>query len=91
MLIGDQIEVSNILNGYGNIDRNIFFSLKKHSVTKGHEVTLLKDQCRLEISKHSFSKSKINELNKLSTVCVNSGSVNMFKKIDIEEQLLDSG
>ena len=28
MLTGDQIEVSNILNGYGNIDRNIFFSLK---------------------------------------------------------------
>ena len=65
---------------------------KKHSVTKGHEVTLLKDQCRLDISKHSFSESTINELNKLFTVCVNSGSVNMFKnKIDIEEQLLDSG
>ena len=28
-LRGDQIEVFKILNGYENIDRNIFFSLKK--------------------------------------------------------------
>ena len=25
----DQIEVFKILNGYGNVDRNMFFSLKK--------------------------------------------------------------
>ena len=30
-LRGDQIEVFKILNGYENIDRNVFFSLKKHS------------------------------------------------------------
>ena len=29
----------------------IFFSLKKDSRTRGHEVTLVKDQCRLDISK----------------------------------------
>ena len=40
MLRGDQIEVSKILNGYEDIDRNIFFSLKKGSRTRGHEVTL---------------------------------------------------
>ena len=28
-LRGDQIEVFKILNGYENIDRNMFFSLKK--------------------------------------------------------------
>ena len=37
-LRGDPIEVSKVLNGYGNIDRNIFFSLKKDSRTRGHEV-----------------------------------------------------
>ena len=36
---GDQIEVLKILNGYENMDRNIFFSLKKDSRTRGHEVT----------------------------------------------------
>ena len=42
-LRGDQIEVFKILNGYENIDRNIFFSLKKDNRTRGHEVTLVKD------------------------------------------------
>ena len=37
-LRGDQIEVFKILNGYENIDRNMFFSLKKDSRTRGHEV-----------------------------------------------------
>ena len=55
-LRGDQIEVFKILNGYENIDRNMFFSLKKDSRTRGHEVKLVKDQCRLDIRKHSFSQ-----------------------------------
>ena len=78
-LRGDQIEVFKILNGYENIDRNMFFSLKKDSRTRGHEVKLVKDQCRLDIKKHSFSQRTINEWNKLSTDCVTASSVNMFK------------
>ena len=35
-LRGDQIEVFNILNGYESIYRNMFFSLKKDSRTRGH-------------------------------------------------------
>ena len=57
----------------------MFFSLKKDSRTRGHEVKLVKDQCRLDIRKHSFSQRIINELNKLSTDCVTVISVNMFK------------
>ena len=59
-LRGDQIEVLKILNGYENIDRNMFFSLKKDSRTRGHEVKLVKDQCRLDIRKHSFSQRTTN-------------------------------
>ena len=82
-LRGDQIEVFKILNGYENIDRNMFFTLKKDSRTRGHEVKLVKDQCRLDIRKHSFSQRTINEWNKLSTDCVTASSVNMFKnKVD---------
>ena len=82
-LRGDQIEVFKILNGYENIDRNMFFSLKKDSRTRGHEVKLVKDQCRLDIRKHSFSQRTINEWNNLSTDCVTASSVNMFKnKVD---------
>ena len=62
---------------------NIFFSLKIDSRTTGHEVTLVKDQCRLDIKKYSFSQRKINEWNTLPIYYVNVSSVNMFKnKVD---------
>ena len=54
-LRGDHFEVLKILNLYENIDRNMFFSLKKDSRTRGHEVKLVKNQCRLDIRKYSFS------------------------------------
>ena len=61
----------------------MFFSLKKDSTTRGHEVQLVKNQCRLDIRKYSFSQRRVNEWNKLSTDCINSSSVNMFKnKLD---------
>ena len=47
--------------------------------SRGHEVKLVKDQCRLDIRKHLFSQRTINEWNKLSTDCVTASSVNMFK------------
>ena len=61
-----------------------FFSLKKkYSRTRGHEVTLVKDQCRMDIRKYSFSQRTLNEWNNLSTYCVTASSVNMFKnKVD---------
>ena len=68
-----------ILNGCENIDKYIFFSLKKDSSTRGHEVTLVKDQCRLDIRKHLFSQRTANEWNRLSTDRVNTSSVNIFK------------
>ena len=72
-----------ILNGYENIDINVFFSLKKDSRTRGHEVKLVKDQCTLDIRKHFLSQRTINEWKKLSTDCVTASSVNMFKnKVD---------
>ena len=44
----------------------------------GSWVTLVKDRCRLDIRKYSFSQRTINEWNKLSTDCVNAISVNMY-------------
>ena len=61
----------------------MFFPLKKDSRTRIHEVKLVKDQCRLDTRKHSFSQRTINEWNKLSTDCATTISVNMFKnKVD---------
>ena len=45
--------------------------------------TLVKDQCRLDIRKYSFSQRAINEWNNLSKDCVTTSSVNIFKnKVD---------
>ena len=57
----------------------IFSSLKTDNRARGHEVTLVRDQCRLDIRKYSFSQRTINEWNKLSTYCVTASSMNMFK------------
>ena len=76
--------VCHLLNGYENIDRNIFFTVKEERRTRGHGVALAKKQCRLDIRKFSFSQRIVNEWNKLSADCVGARSVNMFKnKIDI--------
>ena len=64
-LRGDQIEVFKILNGYENIDRNIFFSVKEERRTREHGVTLAKKQCRLDIRKLSFSQRTVNELEQI--------------------------
>ena len=56
-LRGDQIEVLKILNGYQNIDRNIFFTVKEERRTRGHGVTLAKKQSRLDIIYIFFSKN----------------------------------
>ena len=73
-----------ILNGYENIDRNIVFTVKEERRTRGHEVTVAKKQCRLDIRTYSFSQRTVNEWNRLSADCVRASSVNIFKnKIDV--------
>ena len=61
------------LNGYENIDSNIFFERK---ITRGHDFTLVKKQSRLDVRKFSFSQRTINVWNKLSTECVHASNNN---------------
>ena len=42
-LRGDQIEVFKIVNGYEDVDRNMFFKLKEGSTTRGHKAALVRD------------------------------------------------
>ena len=82
-LRGDQIEVLKILNGYENIDRNVFFSVKEERRTREHGITLAKKQCRLDIRKFSFSQTTVKQWNRLSADCIIASSFNIFKnKID---------
>ena len=89
-LRGDQIEVFKIMNGYEDVDRYMFFKLKEGSITRGHKTALVKEQCRLDMRKYSFSQRVINEWNKLPNDCVNASSVNMFKNI-IDWYLIRAG
>ena len=59
-LRGDQIEVFKIVNGYEDVDRNMFFKLKEGSRTRGNKAALVKEQCRLNMRKYSFSQRMIN-------------------------------
>ena len=79
-----------ILNGYENIDSNIFFEIKESKITRGHNFTLVKKQSRLDVRKFSFSQRTINVWNKLSTECVHASSVNMFKN-RIDKYLVKAG
>ena len=74
-LRGDQIEMFKIVNGYENVDRNtcMFFKLKEGSRTRGHKAALVKELCRLDMRKYSFSQRVINEWNKLPNDCFKGG------------------
>ena len=89
-LRGDQIEVFKIVNGYEDVDRNMFFKLKEGSRIRRHKAALVKEQCRLDMRKYSFSHRVINEWNKLPHDCVNARSVNMFKH-RIDRYLIRAG
>ena len=66
------------MNGYEDVDRNMFVKFKVGSRTRGRKTALVKEQCRLDMGKYSFSQRVINEWNKLPNDCVNGSSVNMF-------------
>ena len=55
-LRGDQIEVFKIVNDYEDVDRNMFYKLKEGSRTTGYKAALVKEQCRLDMRKYSFSQ-----------------------------------
>ena len=68
-----------ILNGYENIDSNIFFEIKESQITRRHNITLVKNKVDWMLGSFSFSQRTINVWNKLSTGCAHASSVNMFK------------
>ena len=39
-----QVEMFKIVNGYENVDRNMFFKLKEGSRTRGQKAALVKEQ-----------------------------------------------
>ena len=81
-----------ILNGYENIDSNIFFEIKESKISRGHNFTLVTKQSRLDVRRFSFSQRTINVWNELSAECVHASysSVNVFKN-RIDKYLVKAG
>ena len=50
-----------IVNGYEDVDRNMFFKLKEGRGTRVHKAVLVKEQGRLDMRKYSLSQRVINE------------------------------
>ena len=44
---------------------NVFFSTEEERTTRGHEVTLAKEQCKLDIRRFKFSRRTVQEWNRL--------------------------
>ena len=78
------------MNGFENIDSDIFFEIKETKKNRGHNFTLVKKQSRLDVIKFLFSQRTINVWNKLSKECVHASSVNMFKN-RIDKYLVKAG
>ena len=86
---GSQIEVLKILNGHENIEPNIFVKIKTCKRIRD-DLTLVKGQSRLDVRKYYFSQRTINEWNKLSTDCIHSSSITMFRN-RIDNDLAKAG
>ena len=68
----------------------IFF--KESKITRGYNVTLVKEQRRLDVGKYSFSQRTINVWNKICTDCVHASSVNnMLFNNRIDKFLVKAG
>ena len=87
---GDQKEVLKIMNGYEDVDKNMFFKLKEGSITREHKAALVVEPCWLDMRNYSFSQRVISKWNKLQNDCVNANSVNMFKN-RIDRYLIRAG
>jgi len=76
-LRGDLIEVFKILEGYENIDQEVFFNMSQSSI-RGHSLKLNKKRVRLDVAKFSFSNRVVNEWNildeEISSGCSLAGS-----------------
>ena len=74
----DLVETFKILNGYYNINKGLFFDLD--GGCRGHEKKLFKRRFRLDTRKFVSSNRVVDNWNSLSAQCVNSCTINTFKK-----------
>ena len=60
------------------LDFDIFFKYKADNRTRGYSWVLVKEWCKLDIRKFSFSQRMIDEWNRLPGDCADATGVNVF-------------
>ena len=78
------------MHGLEDLDESKLFMLTQANITRGHNLMISKEQCKLDIKKYSFSQRVVNTWNKLPTDCVNATNVNLFKN-RLEIYLIKAG
>ena len=80
-LRGDMIEIYKILTGkYDSSVTSNFFTLRENdSITRGHNLKIFKERCRLNIRKNSFIYRSTDVWNSLPQSVVHAPSVQSFE------------
>ena len=81
-LRGDLIQMYNLLSTLDISDNyKYFFKLNSNDRTRGHNLKLVQQHCKLDLRKYSFSMRAITTWNKLDHKVVNAKNVNTFKNL----------
>ena len=75
----DLIETFKIVNRKYDINPELFFQLDDGD-RRGHDQKLFKKRFRLNVWKYAFSNRVTDDWNMLPASCINSSTVNTFKK-----------
>ena len=76
---GDLIEVYKLLNGHYNVEIDKYVIRSKETRTRGHNLKLSKQTCRLRARKHLFLNRVVDQWNCLPENIVTAPSINTFK------------
>ena len=77
----DLILVFNIMKGFVIVEADKFFQFLEDPRTRGHNLQVFKQTCRLNIRKYTFSPRVITEWNPLSPEAVTAKTVNLLKGV----------
>lgn len=87
---GDLIETYKLLNGYYDVDWNMFFTPSPLQNTRGHQMKLYKKSSKLILRSNFFTQRVINLWNSLPSSVVSATTVSMFKQ-RLDEHWTTSG
>ena len=79
LIRGDMIQVYRMFAGLDKIDISKFLTMGQNITTRGHNKSLRKFNCNLDLLKYSFSFRVVDKWNKLPQHIIDSSSLAIFK------------